>query len=141
MICAGRRLQPINRERGGGMDAEVERALATDRVIDITTTGRSSGEPRRIEIWFTRLDGRYFITGAPTTPRSWYANLVAHPEFVFHLKESVTADLSATARPIIETTERREVFDALLPVLGPDMAVTYPTEEWLTKAPLVEVVL
>jgi F420H(2)-dependent quinone reductase len=45
-----------------------------DRVIDITTTGRKTGEPRRIEIWFHRLDGRYFITGAPGRPRDWYAN-------------------------------------------------------------------
>ena len=34
------------------MDASVEEALKNDTVIDITTTGRKSGEARRIEIWF-----------------------------------------------------------------------------------------
>ena len=67
-------------------------------IIDITTTGRKTGEVRRIEIWFHNLDGRLFITGTPGK-RSWYANLVAHPEFTFHLKEGVTADLPAHATP------------------------------------------
>jgi hypothetical protein len=31
------------------MDERVRQALASDRTIDITTTGRSSGLPRRIE--------------------------------------------------------------------------------------------
>ena len=33
------------------MNNEAAKALASYRVIDITTTGRQSGEPRRIEIW------------------------------------------------------------------------------------------
>ena len=34
------------------MNEETAHALETDRVIDITTIGRKSGEPRRKEIWF-----------------------------------------------------------------------------------------
>jgi hypothetical protein len=74
------------------MDKGLRQALARDRVIDITTTGRKSGQPRRIEIWFHRLDGRLFITGLPGH-RSWYANLLANPAFTFHLKGSAKADL------------------------------------------------
>src|SRR3712207_9019649 len=50
----------------------------SDRVIDITTTGRKSGQPRRIETWFHHLDGQIYLTGTPG-PRDWYANLVANP--------------------------------------------------------------
>src|ERR1700712_2041386 len=96
------------------MTEQVAEALASDRIIDITTTGRKSGEQRRIEIWFHRIDGRYYITGTPNRPRSWYANLVAHPAFTFHLKQSATADLPATARAVTELTEREEVFAVLL---------------------------
>jgi hypothetical protein len=122
------------------MATEVEAALAQDQLIDITTTGRTSGEQRRIEIWFHRLDGRYYITGTPGRPRGWYANLVADPSFTFHLKQSATADLPATARPITDPTGRAQVFDALLPRLG-DLA-TKPgmeRERWLDNSPLVEV--
>ena len=76
----------------------VREALERDRVIDITTTGRVSGEPRRIEIWFHNLAGRLYITGLPGRPRSWLANLSAEPRFTFHLKGSTKADLPARAR-------------------------------------------
>jgi deazaflavin-dependent oxidoreductase (nitroreductase family) len=122
------------------MNDETAKALASDRVIDITTTGRQTGQPRRLEIWFHRLDGKYYITGTPGRPRSWYANLVAHPSFTFHLKESATADLPATARPITETAEREKVLDGLLASL-PEFT-SAPGQEpaaWVAGSPLVEV--
>ena len=88
------------------MDERIQRALESDRTIDITTTGRNSGQPRRIEIWMYRYDGRVFLSGSPGT-RDWYANLRRKPEFTFHLKGSVQADLPAVARPITDEAERR----------------------------------
>jgi deazaflavin-dependent oxidoreductase (nitroreductase family) len=122
------------------MTNEVEEALANDQVIDITTTGRKSGDQRRIEIWFHRLDGRFYITGTPNRPRSWYANLVASPAFTFHLKQSTTADLAATARPITELAERESVFASLLPPLS-EITRTPGNEPtaWIEDSPLVEV--
>jgi deazaflavin-dependent oxidoreductase (nitroreductase family) len=122
------------------MSDETSAALAGDRVIDITTIGRRTGEPRRIEIWFHRLDGRYYITGTPGRPRDWYANLVAHPEFLFHLKESATADLPATARPVTDPAERAKVFAELLkPLPGFTEKPGQEPEVWVADSPLVEV--
>ena len=122
------------------MSDQTATALAQDRVIDITTIGRKTGEPRRIEIWFHRLDGRYYITGTPGRPRDWYANLVAHPEFTFHLKESATADLAATARPVTDTAEREKILAGLLAPLSD--FTSKPGQEpevWVASSPLVEV--
>lgn len=116
------------------MAPEIVDALAADLTIDITTTGRRSGRPQRIEMWFHNVDGRVFITGLPGT-RDWYANMVAHPEFTFHLKESVTADLPALARPITEPDEKRSVFERLLPRLGHRDRI----DAWVARSPLVEV--
>jgi deazaflavin-dependent oxidoreductase (nitroreductase family) len=116
------------------MDRTVEAALDRDKVIDITTTGRQSGQPRRIEIWFHRIDGRTFITGSPGA-RSWYANLVASPAFTFHLKQSVQADLAATARPITDETERREVLARVVATLDGERDL----DDWVARSPLVEV--
>ena len=44
------------------MDEAVKQALERDRTIDITTTGRKTGQPRRREIWFHNLGGRLYIT-------------------------------------------------------------------------------
>ena len=116
------------------MSPDIEQALAQDRVIDITTIGRKTGEPRRIEIWFHRIDGRYWITGTPGA-RSWYANLVAHPDFTFHLKESAQADLAAVATPI-EGVEKARVLQAI----GASIATSRLTLDAETS-PLVEVTL
>jgi deazaflavin-dependent oxidoreductase (nitroreductase family) len=115
------------------MEENLERALERDRTIDITTTGRRSGRPRRIEIWFHNLDGRIFITGLPGR-RDWYANVVANPEFMFHLKQSAHADLPARARPITDEADRREVLAEVLRRLGRN-----ELDRWVADAPLVEV--
>ena len=99
------------------MDERVRQALANDRTIDITTTGRSSGLPRRIETWFYRVDDQIYLTGSPGR-RDWYANLLANPDFTFHLKQSVAADLPARATPITDPEERRAIFERILSDLG-----------------------
>jgi deazaflavin-dependent oxidoreductase (nitroreductase family) len=117
------------------LEEAVQRALENDRTIDITTTGRRSGQARRIEIWRYRYDGRTFLSGSPGT-RDWYANLIANPEFTFHLKGSAQADLPAVARPITDEEERREVVTGILEDLGRGSG---NLEEWVESSPLVEV--
>ena len=93
------------------MDESVRRALAQSGVIDITTTGRRTGQPRRIEIVYHVIDGRIYISGMPRAERtrSWLSNLEANPRFTFHLKTAVRADLPATARVITDGAERRAI--------------------------------
>jgi hypothetical protein len=89
---------------------EIEAALATDGTIDITTVGARTGLPRRGELWFLQLEGRPFITGTPG-PRNWYSNLLVHPRFTFHLKESLETDIEAVATPVLDAELRRWVFE------------------------------
>jgi deazaflavin-dependent oxidoreductase (nitroreductase family) len=94
------------------MDDTIRRALDRGHVIDITTAGRRSGEPRRIEIVFHNIDGRLYISGMPLAgrTRAWIHNLAADPRLTVHLKgPDVVADLAATARIITDETERRTI--------------------------------
>ena len=93
------------------MDDQIRRALSQSGVVDITTTGRKSGEPRRIEIVYHVIGDCIYISGQPRADRkrSWLANLEANPEFTFHLKRGVQADLPATARVITAQAERRAI--------------------------------
>ena len=93
------------------MNEAVRRALSRCRTIDITTTGRRTGSPRRIEMVFHNFDGRLFISGMPSLrKRSWLANLEADPHFTFHLKGAeAAADLPAVARVISDEAERRAI--------------------------------
>jgi deazaflavin-dependent oxidoreductase (nitroreductase family) len=118
------------------MDERVIHALERDRTIDITTQGRKTGQPRRTEIWFHNIDGHLYITGTPG-PRDWYANLLAHPEFTFHLKQSVKADLPARATPILETARRRVIIARIHRKLGGYRDL----EAWVEGSPLVAVEL
>ena len=116
------------------MDTRVRRALETDRTIDITTTGRTTGRPHRIEMWFHNLDGQLYLTGTPGT-RGWYANLLTDPAFTFHLKGSVRADLPARASPVVETERRRSILSLLLERLGRAEEL----DGWVRGSPLVAV--
>jgi deazaflavin-dependent oxidoreductase (nitroreductase family) len=88
----------------------IDDALKHGGVVDITTTGRKSGRPRRLEIVFHNIGGRLYISGIPSRKRrSWLANLDREPHFTFHLKGRVKADLPAVARIIDTEAERREV--------------------------------
>ena len=121
------------------MDEKIRGALKLDMVVDITTTGRSSGEPRRIEIWSHYLDGQVIVTGSPGH-RSWYANMVANPRITYHLKDEVKADLPATVQPITDDVERRAIFTRLKEVsrFRQGQPMTDP-EEWVKGSRLVEV--
>jgi hypothetical protein len=119
----------------------IQRALETDRVVDITTTGRRSGDRHRIEIWFHYLDVDLYLTGLPGT-RGWYANLLVNPDFTFHLKQSVQADLPARATPITEERERRKALTRILErdVVAKERGLDR-LDDWVARSPLVSVEL
>ena len=95
------------------VDDKVRVALSRPvTVVDITTTGRKTGEPRRLEIVLHNIDGRLYISGQPSrTRRSWLANLEANPNFVLHVKRGARADLPASAREITDQAERWQVLE------------------------------
>ena len=89
-------------------------ALNHSQVIDLTTTGRRTGQLRRIEIFLHNHDGRLFITGMPRADRTrdWIYNIRADPHVVLHLKQAVVADVRATARVVTDPNERRPLIEA-----------------------------
>jgi deazaflavin-dependent oxidoreductase (nitroreductase family) len=114
--------------------ADIRSALEKGGVIDITTTGRKSGQARRIEIVFFAFDGRIYISGSPGR-RGWIANLEAEPHLTFHLKKGLTADLPAVARVIADDDERRPIIERVCIAWSREEQ----TEAFLAGAPLIEV--
>jgi deazaflavin-dependent oxidoreductase (nitroreductase family) len=121
------------------MEPNVARALERGGVVDITTTGRKSGLPRRIEINFHHLDGEFFITGRPGRKRDWMANLIADPAFTLHLKHGVMADLRVRATEVTDPEERAGVIFRILTEswnTDPDR-VREILDQWVESAPLI----
>jgi deazaflavin-dependent oxidoreductase (nitroreductase family) len=119
------------------LDPAVWRALGHGHTIDITTIGRRSGKPRRIEIVFHSFGGRIYISGIPNPrrERAWLLNLRANPNLTFHLKQVVQADLPATAREITDPAERREVLEKVARAWRRDV------EAMVESSPLIEVTI
>jgi deazaflavin-dependent oxidoreductase (nitroreductase family) len=119
------------------MQDAVRRALGRGDVIDITTTGRRTGQARRIEIVFHNIDGHLYISGRPNPRRTrdWLRNLEADPRMTLHLKGAVRADLPATARVVTDSAERERIFDWIVGHAWRSMDVD-AMQRW---SPLIEV--
>ena len=96
--------------------------MATDDYCYLTTTGRRTGEPHRIEIWYARSGETLYLLAGGGPDADWVRNLQATP--------SVTVEIdggthSATARVIADEAEdadaRRLVFEKYQPRYGGDL--------------------
>jgi deazaflavin-dependent oxidoreductase (nitroreductase family) len=120
-------------------------ATIAERTIDITTIGRRSGQPRRIEICFYRVGDAIYLTGVPAAKRrDWLVNLEATPGFTFHVKNGVTADLAATATVITDPEVRREVLRPIVDDYNARWSADSPwphgdLDEWVADSPVARV--
>ena len=88
------------------LDADLIRRLAATTTIDLTTIGRRSGRPSRIEIWWFRVEDRFIISGTPGN-RDWMANVRANPKIVIHAADG---DFPGTATIVDDRAFRRRFF-------------------------------
>ncbi len=118
------------------VDDDIRRSLEHSQTIDITTTGRRTGQPRRIEIMQHWIGGRIYISGMPRADRTraWLLNLESDPRLILHLKGAIRADLPGVARVITDDAERRVIFASIVQTwTGQDI-------ETMTRySPLIEV--
>src|SRR5690242_11324339 len=91
-------------------------AFADDDFCYLTTSGRRSGRPHTIEIWFA-LSGRtlYLLSGGRDRS-DWVKNVLAHPEVQVKIRESV---FTGQARVVSDQQEdalaRKLVYDKYTP--------------------------
>jgi deazaflavin-dependent oxidoreductase (nitroreductase family) len=93
------------------MDPATWAALERGQLIDLTTTGRRTGRPRRIEIALHNIAGRLVISGMPVAgrARAWLLNVAADPRVTLHLRGPRPVDVEGEARVITDPAERTEL--------------------------------
>jgi len=64
---------------------------ASEPYVYVTTIGRRTGRPHRIEIWFAAQDGRVYLLSGGRERADWVRNLQANPR--------VTVELGDETRP------------------------------------------
>jgi deazaflavin-dependent oxidoreductase (nitroreductase family) len=98
------------------LDATLRAAMDKSQVIDLTTIGRRSGEPRRIEIFIHNLDGQLVISGmpAPGRTRAWLRNVADNADVTLHYKgPHAVGDVNGSARVITDPVERRTLLEGV----------------------------
>ena len=75
----------------------------------LTTIGRKTGSPREIEIWFTALDGRFYLIAEKREQANWVQNILRNPRVKFRVGEQ---EFTGDGRVVDESNEtglRRQV--------------------------------
>jgi deazaflavin-dependent oxidoreductase (nitroreductase family) len=96
--------------------------VASEQFCYVTTTGRKSGRPHEIEIWFA-LNGAtlYMLSGNGRTS-DWVANIKASPSVTVRIAERT---LNGTARVVSEPAEdalaRRLLLEKYEPTYSGDL--------------------
>jgi deazaflavin-dependent oxidoreductase (nitroreductase family) len=82
----------------------------------LTTTGRHSGEPHRIEIWFALADGVAYLLSGGGDRSDWVRNLAISPEVVLEIGgEKRTTRARLVADPEEDALARRLVVEKYRP--------------------------
>ena len=80
------------------------RLMGAYSMLLLTTTGRTSGLPRRTALTFQPLDGRYLVLAGMGTRSDWYRNLLAQPRVEVRIG---ARRFAATAEPVLDPARRR----------------------------------
>jgi deazaflavin-dependent oxidoreductase (nitroreductase family) len=75
---------------------------SSDAFLYLTTTGWRTGRAHEIEIWFTTLDGRYYVI-AERGEAHWVQNIRRQPSVTFRVAE---ARFKGTARIVDPRREK-----------------------------------
>jgi deazaflavin-dependent oxidoreductase (nitroreductase family) len=81
----------------------------------LVTTGRSSGEPREVILWFAVTGGRVVMLSGGGRRADWVRNLAADPRVRFRAAD---AEISGRARIVEGEAEDPEVRDAIAAKYG-----------------------
>jgi len=77
---------------------------------DVVTTGRISGRPHEIEIWFGVMGGAMYLISGNGPGADWYRNMLAHPDVLVKLAGE---ERVGSARDVIDPDERRRCGDLM----------------------------
>ena len=111
--------------------------LHTSNNLHLTTTGRSTGMPRRVELWFAYSDGCICLLAGYAEdgrPNNWYRNLQANPSAGVEIGD---LSLSVTMEPVEDPdSARAEIRSLFLAKFGQDIMDRFYNREGLIPARL-----
>ena len=105
---------------------------------DIVTTGRRTGKPHEIEIWFGVVDGAMYLISGNGPTADWYLNMLVNPEVAVKLSGG---ERIGRARDVADMEERRRCGDLMGAKYvwegDPEIGLTY--EAWCYDVPAIAI--
>jgi len=91
------------------MAEPIARRIYRPEFLYLTTTGRKTGAPHEIEIWYVAHEGRYYLLAEHRERTHWVQNILHNPQISFWV-EGVTYEGSGRAiDPLAEPALTAEV--------------------------------
>jgi deazaflavin-dependent oxidoreductase (nitroreductase family) len=89
----------------------------------LTTTGRTSGRPHRIEIWFALHGHTVYLLSGGTDRSDWVRNLMVSPEVVLEIGEVRRTTRARVVEPGTDedALARRQLVEKYQPGYGEDL--------------------
>jgi deazaflavin-dependent oxidoreductase (nitroreductase family) len=114
-------------------DGEFKDALQGRSEVDLTVTGRKSGNESTRPIWFVEDGDRVLLLPVSGSDSNWYRNAVKTPEIRL---AADNAELRATAKPV-DQVGVTEVVEKFGEKYGADrVAEYYPKQDAALEVPL-----
>lgn len=71
----------------------------------LRTTGRKTGKPHEIEIWFVEHTGNYYLVSEYPERSDWVKNVLHNPMITFRVGNRSAEPVEATGRPVDRAAE------------------------------------
>lgn len=78
----------------------------------LTTTGRKSGKPHQIEIWFVEHDGGYYMINEGTPVGDWVKNIRHDPTVTFRIGIREAEPIAGSGR-VVDPSQEPELAAAV----------------------------
>lgn len=104
------------------MSGEFEAALQHTDQIELTVTGRVSGRQISFPVWFVKEKEKFYLLPVTGSDTDWYKNVLKTPRLRLTANG---ASVTATATPITDPAQVREVVDKFRANYGRDQVAEY----------------
>jgi deazaflavin-dependent oxidoreductase (nitroreductase family) len=118
--------------------ADVLEAHRDDECCMFTTTGRRSGRPHRIEIWFGVAGGALYLISGNGPEADWFQNALADPQVTIELGDDTLTGVAARVTDDVERREVGDVMGAKYPWEG-DPSIGLTRQKWCYEVPLLRI--
>jgi Uncharacterized protein conserved in bacteria len=107
--------------------------LQNDNIIEITVTGRSSGRPISLPIWFAPLGNKLYLIPVKGSDTEWFKNVLKRPSIRLAARGKT---LTAIARPISDEAQLDKILEKFREKYGRNVKSYYPKYDVAIEVPL-----